>query len=118
MTRPLITRTAGQIAAVEITQSLAPNEASATGVIVTADGYVLTANHVVEGADPDGVKVALASGGQEYTARIVGTDPLTDVAVLKIDATGLTAITIADSNKLEVGDVVLAIGNPFGVARP
>lgn len=88
-----------------------------SGVIVSTDGYVLTANHVIDGADPDGVKVALASGGTQYTAKIVGTDPLTDLAVLKIDATSLSAITLADSDKLEVGDVVLAIGNPFGLGQ-
>ena len=88
-----------------------------SGVIVSADGYVLTANHVVEGADPDGVKVAFANGGREYTAKIVGTDPPTDVAVLKIDAKDLPVITLADSDQLEVGDVVLAIGNPFAVGQ-
>ena len=62
-----------------------------SGVIVSADGYILTANHVVEGADPDGVKVALPAGGKEYTAKIIGTDPPTDVAVLKIDASDLSA---------------------------
>jgi serine protease Do len=88
-----------------------------SGVIVSADGYVLTANHVVEGADPDGVKVALAASGKEFTAKIVGTDPPTDIAVLKIDATGLSSVALADSDHLEVGDVVLAIGNPFGVGQ-
>ncbi len=88
-----------------------------SGVIVSADGYILTANHVVEGADPNGVKVSLPSGGKEFTAKIIGTDPPTDVAVLKIDARDLPAITIADSGKLEVGDVCLAIGNPFGVGQ-
>jgi len=86
-----------------------------SGVIVSPDGYILTANHVVEGADD--VKVALATGGKEFTARIVGTDRPTDVAVLKVDAKDLPAITIADSDKLEVGDVVLAIGNPFDVGQ-
>jgi serine protease Do len=88
-----------------------------SGVIVSADGYVLTANHVVEGADPDGVKVALAASGKEFTAKIVGTDPPTDIAVLKIDATGLSSLALANSDQLEVGDVVLAIGNPFGVGQ-
>ena len=88
-----------------------------SGVIISTDGYILTANHVVEGADPDGVKVAYASGGKQYTAKIVGTDPPTDVAVLKIDATDASAVAIADSDKLEVGDVVLAIGNPFGIGQ-
>jgi serine protease Do len=86
-----------------------------SGVIVSSDGYVLTANHVVEGADE--VKVALATGGKEFTAKVVGTDPPTDVAILKISANDLPAITIADSDKLEVGDVVLAIGNPFNVGQ-
>ena len=86
-----------------------------SGVIVTADGYILTANHVVEGADK--VKVGLASGEKEFDAKIIGTDPATDTAVLKVDARNLPAVTIADSDKLEVGDVVLAIGNPFGVGQ-
>lgn len=86
-----------------------------SGVVVSPDGYILTANHVVEGADE--IKVALASGGDEFTAKVVGADPPTDVAVLKIDAHDLPAITMADSDKLEVGDVVLAVGNPFGVGQ-
>jgi len=86
-----------------------------SGVIVSEDGYILTNNHVVEGADK--VEVALAGGKKEYTAKVVGTDPQTDVAVLKVEATGLPAITLTDSDKLEVGDVVLAIGNPFGVGQ-
>jgi serine protease Do len=88
-----------------------------SGVIVSEDGYILTNNHVIEGADKDGVEVALADGKVKYAARIVGIDPQTDVAVLKIEAKKLTSITFADSDKLEVGDVVLAIGNPFGVGQ-
>lgn len=88
-----------------------------SGVIVSSDGYILTANHVVEGADPDSVKVALASGAKEFTAQVIGTDPPTDVAVLKIDAHDLPSITQADSDQLQVGDVVLAIGNPFDVGQ-
>jgi serine protease Do len=86
-----------------------------SGVIVSSDGYILTANHVVE--DADKVKVGLASGEKEFDARIVGTDPATDTAVLKVEGSGFPAITIADSDKLEVGDLVLAIGNPFGVGQ-
>jgi len=86
-----------------------------SGVIISADGYILTANHVVEGADE--IKVALAKGGQEYTAKVIGADPPTDVAVLKISGKDLPIITMADSDKLEVGDVVLALGNPFGVGQ-
>jgi serine protease Do len=86
-----------------------------SGVIVSSDGYIITANHVVEGADE--IKVALASGGQELTAKVIGADAPTDVAVLKIVGKDLPIITMADSDKLEVGDVVLAIGNPFGVGQ-
>ena len=88
-----------------------------SGVIVSEDGYIITNNHVVDGADKDGVKVALTDDKTEYTARVIGTDPQTDVAVLKIDARKLSPITIADSDKLEVGDVLLAVGNPFGVGQ-
>ena len=92
-------------------------ESLGSGVIVSADGYILTNNHVVEGADADGVKVALSDGKTKYDAKVVGKDPNTDVAVLKIEAKNLPAITLADSDKLEVGDVVLAIGNPFNVGQ-
>ncbi|MBE0540783.1 MAG: DegQ family serine endoprotease [Verrucomicrobia bacterium] len=88
-----------------------------SGVIVTEDGYILTNNHVIEGADKDGVKVALGDDKTEFTARIVGTDPQTDVAVLKIEASNLKPITLGDSDQLEVGDIVLAVGNPFGVGQ-
>jgi serine protease Do len=87
-----------------------------SGVIVSANGYILTANHVVEGADK--VKVSLGGGdGTEFDAKVIGTDPPTDVAVLKIEGKDLPAITITDSDKLEVGDTVLAVGNPFDVGR-
>lgn len=86
-----------------------------SGVIISADGYILTANHVVEGADE--IKVALANGSQEFTAKVIGADAPTDVAVLKITGKDLPIVTIADSDNLEVGDVVLAIGNPFGVGQ-
>src|SRR5207253_811112 len=85
------------------------------GTIVTSDGYILTANHVIEGADS--VKVALAASQKEYDAKIIGADPPTDVAVLKIDAKDLPAAVVGDSDKLEVGDTVLAIGNPFAVGQ-
>jgi serine protease Do len=91
------------------------SESLGSGVIISADGYILTANHVVEGADE--IKIALAGGGQQLTAKVIGADAPTDVAVLKVDAKDLPIVTIADSDKLEVGDVVLAIGNPFGVGQ-
>ena len=88
-----------------------------SGVIISPDGYILTANHVVE--DADEIKVAIGDNADDkkYTAKVVGTDPPTDVAVLKIEAQDLPAITLGDSGGLEVGDVVLAIGNPFGMGQ-
>lgn len=84
-----------------------------SGVIITKDGYILTNNHVVDGADE--VKVAFGEPRKEFKAEIVGRDPKVDIAVLKIDAGDLPAATLGDSDKLEVGDTVLAIGNPFGI---
>jgi serine protease Do len=89
-------------------------EGLGSGVIVSADGYVLTNNHVVNGADT--IKVSL-NDGRELTAKVVGTDPQTDLAVVKIDAKNLPAITFADSDIVEVGDRVLAVGNPFGIGQ-
>jgi serine protease Do len=86
-----------------------------SGVVITSDGYILTNNHVVQGADE--VKVTLDSSHQEYIAEVIGTDPESDVAVVKIDAKDLPAITVADSTKARVGDVVLAFGNPFGLRQ-
>lgn len=85
-----------------------------SGVIATKDGYILTNNHVVDGADE--VKVALQDG-REFTAKVIGRDPKTDIAVIKIEAKELPAVPMADSEKVEVGDIVLAIGNPFGIGQ-
>ncbi len=85
-----------------------------SAVIVSKDGYLLTNNHVVENADE--VKVTL-NDGREFNAKVVGKDPKTDIAVVKIDAKDLPAIPIADSDQSEVGDLVLAVGNPFGVGQ-
>ena len=85
-----------------------------SGVIVSADGYVLTNNHVIEGAD----EIAVVSGsGPAVRARVVGADPETDLAVLKIEGEKYKPITLGDSERIQVGDVVLAIGNPFGVGQ-
>jgi serine protease Do len=93
-------------------------EGLGSGVIISEDGYILTNNHVVEDADEDGVTVAMQDGKTKYSAKVVGRDPRTDVAVLKVDAEKkLPALTLADSDKLEVGDVVLAVGNPFGIGQ-
>ncbi len=86
-----------------------------SGVIISADGYILSNNHVVEGADE--VKVALSGSDEEFVARIIGTDPQTDISVLKIDAKDLSPITMTDSDYLQVGDIVLAVGNPFNVGQ-
>jgi len=85
-----------------------------SGVIVTKDGYILTNNHVVDGAKE--VKVTLPDG-REFTAKVIGRDPKTDIAVVKIDANNLPTIPMADSHNVKVGDVVLAVGNPFGVGE-
>ena len=90
-------------------------QALGSGVIISEDGYILTNNHVVDGADE--IKVALADNLTKYNAKVVGADPQTDIAVIKVEAKGLPAITITDSDNLGVGDVVLAIGNPFGVGQ-
>ncbi|MES2691883.1 MAG: Do family serine endopeptidase [Verrucomicrobiota bacterium] len=86
-----------------------------SGVVISADGYILTNNHVIEGADE--VKVSIGESNKRYEARVVGRDSFADVAVLKIDAKGLTPAVFGDSEQLQVGDVVLAIGNPFGVGQ-
>ena len=85
-----------------------------SGVIINRDGYVLTNNHVIQGADA--IKVSLKDG-RSSTATVIGTDPETDIALLKIDLDNLPVITIGESDRLEIGDVVLAIGNPFGVGQ-
>ncbi|HVU16576.1 MAG TPA: Do family serine endopeptidase [Candidatus Didemnitutus sp.] len=85
-----------------------------SGVIVSADGYILTNNHVV--ADADELKVKL-NDDRELVARLIGTDPKTDIAVIKIDADKLPAATLADSEKMRIGDIVFAIGNPLGVGQ-
>ncbi len=91
-----------------------PENSLGSGVIVSEQGLILTNDHVVASADE--IEVALADG-RKLSAKVVGTDPDTDLAVLKVDADKLPAITFAASEKLNVGDVVLAIGNPFGVGQ-
>jgi serine protease Do len=84
-------------------------------VIVSPDGYILTANHVVSGAEE--IMVGLGTELRKYKAKKVGTDPGTDVALLKIEEKNLPAITFADSDKARAGDIVLAVGNPFGLRQ-
>ena len=89
-------------------------EGLGSGVIVTPDGYVLTNNHVVEGADE--LKITLADD-RDFIGKVIGSDPKTDIAVLKIDGENLPTVTFADSDNLRVGDVVFAVGNPLGVGQ-
>ncbi len=89
-------------------------EGLGSGVIVTEDGYILTNNHVIEQADE--IKVAL-NDGREFTAKLIGRDPKTDIAVLKVNAEQLPHLALTDSDNLEVGDIVLAVGNPFGIGQ-
>ena len=92
----------------------APESGLGSGVIISSDGYIVTNNHVVDGAK---VVTVTLSDGRELSARVVGRDPQTDVAVIKVSAKDLPAITFARSRNVEVGDRVLAIGNPFGIGE-
>jgi serine protease DegQ len=91
-----------------------PQSGVGSGVIVSPEGYVLTNNHVVDHMDD--IEVMLTDG-RKATAKVIGTDPDTDLAVLKIDLDRLPSITFGNSDSLQVGDAVLAIGNPFGVGQ-
>lgn len=96
-------------------------DATGSGIILTEDGYILTNNHVISSenssfytiATATGIKVNLYNDDQTYDATVIGTDPYTDLAVLKIDKTGLTPATLGDSNQAKVGEFVMAIGNPL-----
>ena len=87
-------------------------QSEGSGVIATSDGYIITNAHVVEGADS--LKVVM-SDGKTYSAKLIGSDSVTDLALLKVDATGLTAAEFGDSDSLQVGDSVAAVGNPGGL---
>ena len=87
--------------------------AAGSGVIISADCYIVTNNHVVDGADE--LTVSLNEGSKEYSARVIGADKTTDLALIKIDAKDLPAITIANSDNVKVGEWVLAVGNPLGL---
>jgi len=87
--------------------------AAGSGVIISADGYIVTNNHVVDGADE--LTVTLNENSKEYSARIIGSDKTTDLALIKIDAKNLPAIVIANSDDVKVGEWVLAVGNPLGL---
>lgn len=89
-----------------------PSQGYGSGVIINADGYIVTNNHVVEGADADGIEVILNDKAR-YRATLVGTDPSTDLAVIKVEGKGLTAAAVANSDQVQVGEWVLAVGNPL-----
>jgi len=91
-----------------------PVRASGSGFVLSPDGYIVTNNHVVEEATEIQVKLA---DGRELAAKVVGRDPKTDVALLKVEATGLPVIPLGDSAALQVGEPVMAIGNPFGLEQ-
>ncbi len=86
-------------------------QGSGSGIIISADGYIVTNQHVIENATEI---MVILNNGDEYTATLVGADSKSDLAVLKIDATGLSAATLGDSKQVEVGDLAVAIGNPLG----
>ena len=90
------------------------SQGAGSGVILTTDGYVLTNNHVVEDADENGIEVVL-SDTRRFKAKIVGTDPLTDIGIVKIDATGLPVAMLGNSDELQVGQWAIAIGNPLAL---
>ena len=90
-----------------------PDQSAGSGVVYDSNGYIVTNNHVVEGATQ--ITVTL-SDRREFSAKIIGTDPKTDLAVIKIEAKGLPALTWAEYEKLQVGDLVLAVGSPFGLS--
>jgi serine protease Do len=93
----------------------APQQGLGSGVVVTSDGYIITNNHVVENAAKKGGVTVKFMDNREFEGTVVGTDPTTDLAVVKINATGLTAAALGNSDNVEVGEMVLAVGNPLGL---
>jgi serine protease Do len=93
-----------------------PIRGSGSGVIVSADGYIITNHHVVKDASEKGTITVILDDKREYKAKFIGSDPLTDIAVVKIDAQDLPVITFGNSDSVQVGEWVLAVGNPFSLA--
>ncbi len=91
------------------------SQGAGSGVIVTPNGYIVTNNHVVEGADEDGIEVRMENQKLRYKAKLIGTDPTTDLAVIKIDQDNLPVAALGNSDDVQVGEWVLAIGNPLGL---
>jgi len=96
-------------------QPRVPQGISGSGVIISKDGYIVTNNHVVDGADE--IKVSLVDNKKSYIAKLIGSDAKSDIAIIKIDAGELNAVTFYNSDNVRVGDVVFALGNPFGVGE-
>lgn len=94
-------------------QNVSQELGNGSGVIIKSDGYIVTNNHVVEGADT----ITVTAANKDYEATVVGVDPSSDLAVLKIDATGLEAIEIGNSSTVKVGQWVMAVGSPFGLEK-
>ena len=92
-----------------------PQQGLGSGVVITSDGYIITNNHVVENAAKKGGVTVKFMDNREFEGTVVGTDPTTDLAVIKIEATGLTAAALGNSDNVEVGEMVLAVGNPLGL---
>ena len=90
-----------------------PRSGMGSGVVISDDGYIVTNNHVVEGGD----LISVSLEGTEYDGKVIGTDPSTDLAVIKIDASGLNYVEFGDSDEIRVGEWVAAIGNPFSYLR-
>ena len=95
-------------------QGMQKSEGAGSGVIISADGYIITNNHVVEEAKEDGITVIL-SDKKEYKAKLIGKDPLTDLAVIKVEAINLPTAHIGNSDEVAIGEMVIAVGNPLGL---
>ena len=99
----------------QMPEQQSPGEkALGSGIVISSDGYILTNNHVVQNARTIQVKL---TDGRTFSGKVIGTDPETDVALVKIDADNLQPVTFADSDQAQVGDVVLAVGDPFGIGQ-
>lgn len=107
------TQTQGFAGMMSSSQQSETESSLGSGVILSSDGYILTNYHVIEGSS----RLVVVAGGSEYEAKVVGTDSSSDLAVLKIEATGLTAVEIGSSSDLIVGEWVMAVGSPFGLEQ-
>ena len=91
-----------------------PQKGLGSGFIFRSDGYILTNEHVIQGAEQ--IKVTLKDG-REFDGKVIGSDPLTDIAIIKVDATDLPALPLGDSDRARVGEWMIAIGNPYGLSH-